>query len=102
MIVRKGIIKLFFHPERGPGGVGHRGLRFQELGVMDEAEGAIVVLEFFPVQVLVITTSFAGQYSFMVLQQVVGIPHSDGKEEKQEQTKTPYQAICRMSQHFGE
>ena len=100
MSVRKGIFKLFFHPQRRPGSVGHRGLRFQKLGVMDEAEGAVVVFQFFAVQVVVIAAGFAGYDGLVVFQKVVSIPHADGQEEDQEQAKTPYKTICRLPQHF--
>ena len=102
MIVRKGIIKLFFHPERGHGGVGHRRLRFQELGIMDEAEDAIVVLELIAVQVLVIATGFTGSNGAVRLQKEMHFLHAGWQEKEQEQDYTPEQAICWMSQHFGE
>ena len=100
MAVGKGILELFFHPERRPGSTGYRRIRFQKLGVMDEAEGAVVVFQFFAVQVVVIAAGFAGYDGLVVFQKVVSIPHADGQEEDQEQAKTPYKTICRLPQHF--
>ncbi len=67
---------------------------------MDEAKGAIVVYQLIAVQVLVIAIGFAGQYGLVVLQQVVGLPHTQGQEKEQEQSETSNQAICLMLQHF--
>lgn len=67
MIVGKGIIELFINPEGGPGGTGYRRLRFQELGVMDEAKETIVMFQLFAVEVAVITVGFAACQRFMLL-----------------------------------
>lgn len=101
MIVGKGIAELIFHPERGPGSIGRWRRRFQELGIVDQAEGAIVVLELIAVEVLVIAAGLAGGYGAVGLQKEVHFLHAGGQEEEQEQDYTPEQAICWMAQHFS-
>ncbi|MCO6476883.1 MAG: hypothetical protein J5I94_09705 [Phaeodactylibacter sp.] len=56
---------------------------------MDKAEGAVVVLQLFAVEVLVIATGIAGNYCLVMIQQMMGIPHADGQEEEEEQTQAP-------------
>lgn len=94
--MKKGIPEMFFYLNGGPGGVSRRRRCFQELGIMDKAKGAIVVLQLFPVEMLVVAAGVAGQNGFVVFQQVMGIPHAHGQDEEQEQTQAPYQAVCSM------
>ncbi len=61
---------------------------------MDKAEGAVVVLQLFAVEVLVIATGVTGYDRLMMLQQMMGIPQANRQEEDQEQTQAPQQAIC--------
>ena len=96
MIMKKGILELFFYQQGRHGGVGRRRLCFQKLGIMDQAKGAVVVLQLFAVEVLVVAAGVAGKDSFVGFQQVMGIPHAHGQDEEQEQTQAPYQAVCSM------
>ena len=68
MAVGKGILELFFHPERRPGSTGYRRIRFQKLGVMDKTKRTIVVFQLIAVEVLVITAGFTGGYRAVGLQ----------------------------------
>lgn len=43
-------------------------LRFQELGVMDDAEDTVVVYQLIAVEVLVVVAGVTGSYGLMMLQ----------------------------------
>ncbi len=75
--------------------------RFQELGIMDKAEGAVVVLQLIAVDVVFIAAGLAGGDRAVGLQKKVHFLHAGGQEEEQEQGCAPEQAICWMAQHFS-
>lgn len=58
------------------------------------------MFQLFAVQVMVVTAGFTGFDGFMLLQEIMRIPHAYGQKEEQEQEQAPQQAICLMPQHF--
>ncbi len=68
MTVGKGMFKWLFKLEKGSVVRTLRRDHFQKLGVIDKAEGAVVVLQLFAMQVLVSSISFAGGMWLVLLQ----------------------------------